>query len=189
MFLNCGVGEDSWESLRLQGDQTSQSDRKSVLNIHWKDWCWNWNSNTLATWCKELTSLERPDAGKGWRQEEKGTTEDEMVGWHHWLDGHEFEQAPGVSDGQGSLACFSPWGLKELDTIEPLNWTGWEKIIVNETTDKELISKIYKQLIQLKTRKTNSPIRVGKRNKKAFLQRRHTDDKETHEKMFNITHH
>ena len=45
-------GEDSWESLGLQGDQTSQSSRKSVLNIHWKDWCWSWNSNTLATWCK-----------------------------------------------------------------------------------------------------------------------------------------
>ena len=48
--------------------------------------------------------------------------EDEMVGWCHWLDGHEFEQAPGVGDGQGSLACFSPWGCKELDTTEQLNW-------------------------------------------------------------------
>ena len=53
-----------------------------------------------------------PDAGKDWRQEEKGTTEDEMVGWHHWLEGLEFEQAPGVGDGQGSLACCSPWGCK-----------------------------------------------------------------------------
>ena len=57
-----------------------------------------------------------PDAGKDWRQEEKGTTEDEMVGWHLWLDGHEFEQAPGVGDVQGSLVCYSPWGHKELDT-------------------------------------------------------------------------
>ena len=54
-----------------------------------------------------------PDAGKDWRQEEKGTTEDKMVGWHHWLDGHEFEQAPGVGDGQGSLACCSPWSCNE----------------------------------------------------------------------------
>ena len=54
-----------------------------------------------------------PDAGKDWRREEKGTTEDEMVGWHHWLDGHEFEQALRVGDGQGSLECFSPWGCKE----------------------------------------------------------------------------
>ena len=64
--------------------------RKSVLNIHWKDWCWSWNSNTLATWCEELTHLKDPDAGKDWGQEEKGMTEDEMVGWHHQLDRHEF---------------------------------------------------------------------------------------------------
>ena len=64
-----------------------------------------------------------PDAGKGWRQEEKGMSEDEMVGWHHWLDGHEFEQVLGVGDGQGSLACCSLWGLKESDTTDQLNWT------------------------------------------------------------------
>ena len=64
-----------------------------------------------------------PDAGKDWRQEEKGRTEDEMVGCYHWLDGHEFEQVPRVGDGQGSLACCSPWGCKESDTTEWLNWT------------------------------------------------------------------
>ena len=64
-----------------------------------------------------------PDAGKDWRQEEKGTTEDEMVGWHHRLNGHGFEYAPGVGDGQGGLACCSPWGRKESDTTEQLNWT------------------------------------------------------------------
>ena len=63
-----------------------------------------------------------PDPGKDWRRE-KGTIEDEMVGWHHWLGSHEFEQAPGVGDGQGSLACCSPWGCKELDMTEWLNWT------------------------------------------------------------------
>ena len=63
------------------------------------------------------------DAGKDWRQEEKGTTGDEMVGLHHLLDGHEFEQAPGVGDGQGSLVCCSPWGCKESDMTEQLNWT------------------------------------------------------------------
>ena len=56
------------------------------------------------------------DAGKDWRQEEKGMTEDEMVGWHHWLNGHEFEQAPGDGEGQGSLMCCSPWGHKEWNT-------------------------------------------------------------------------
>ena len=63
-----------------------------------------------------------PDAGKDWGQDEKGTTEDEMVGWHHWLNGHEFEQAPGVGDGQGSLVCCSPWGRKESDTTKGWNW-------------------------------------------------------------------
>ena len=62
-----------------------------------------------------------PDAGTDWRQEEKGMTEDEMVGWHHWLNGHEFEQTLGDSEGQGSLACCSPWGCKESNTTEQLN--------------------------------------------------------------------
>ena len=62
-----------------------------------------------------------PDAGKDWKQEEKGTTEDEIFGWHHWLNGHEFEQALGVGDGQGSLGCFSPCAHKEPDTTERLN--------------------------------------------------------------------
>ena len=64
-----------------------------------------------------------PDAGKDWGQEEKGTTEDETVGWHHRLDGPEFEQTPGVGDGQGSLVYCSSWGHKELDMTEWLNWT------------------------------------------------------------------
>ena len=64
-----------------------------------------------------------PDAGKDWRQEEKGMTEDEMVGWHHWLDGREFEQAAGVGNGQGGLVCCRPWGRKESDTTERLKWT------------------------------------------------------------------
>ena len=63
------------------------------------------------------------DAGKDWRQKEKRITEDEMVRWHHRLDGHEFEQALGNGDGQGSLVCCSPWGRKESDTAEQLNWT------------------------------------------------------------------
>ena len=60
MLLNCGVGEDSWESLGLQGDPTSPSWKRSVLGVHWKDWCWSWNANTLATWCEELTHWKRP---------------------------------------------------------------------------------------------------------------------------------
>ena len=63
---------------------------------------------------------KNPNAGNDWRQEEKGMTEDKMVGWHHWLNGHEFEQAPGDGDEQGNLACCSPWGCKESDTIEQM---------------------------------------------------------------------
>ena len=85
---------------------------------------------TLILWppdAKNWLIWKDPDAGKDWRREEKGMTEDEMVGWHHWLYGHECEQTPGVGAGQGSLACCSPWGGKELDTTEQLklNWIVW----------------------------------------------------------------
>ena len=69
-----------------------------------------------------VDSLEKTDAGRDWGQEEKGTTEDEMAGWHHWFDTHEFGWTPGVGDGQGGLACCDSWGLKESDTTERLNW-------------------------------------------------------------------
>ena len=70
---------------------------------------------------RRVDSLEKTDAGRDWGQEEKGTRENEMVGWHHQFDGHEFEQALGVGDGQGSLVCCSPWGCKELGMTEQLN--------------------------------------------------------------------
>ena len=91
------------------------------------------------------------DSGKDWRQEEKGMTEDEMVGWHHWLDGHEFGRTPGVGDGQGDLACCDWWGHKELDTTEWLNWT--EPYIVKGRLFKNFIyeaSKVSKNLPQYK---------------------------------------
>ena len=72
---------------------------------------------------RRADSWKDPDAGKDWRLEEKGSREHEMVGWHHWLDGHEFKSTPGVGDGQGGLACCSPWCGKELDMTERLNWT------------------------------------------------------------------
>ena len=81
MLLNCDVGEDSWESLGLQGDPTSSSWRKSVLNIHWKDWGWSWNSNTLATWCEELTHLKRPLC---WERLRTGGEGDDR-GWDGWM--------------------------------------------------------------------------------------------------------
>ena len=77
---------------------------------------------------QRVDSLEKT-LMKDWRQEEKGVTEDEMVGWHHRLDGHEFEQATGAGDWQRSLACCSPWGRKESDTTVRLNWTDNYRII------------------------------------------------------------
>ena len=82
-------------------------------------------AETLILWspdAKNWLNGKDSGAGKGWRQEEKGTTEDEMVGWHHQLDGPEFKQAPGVGNDQGSLVHCSPWDCKELDTTERLNW-------------------------------------------------------------------
>ena len=70
-----------------------------------------------------------PDAGKGWGPEEKGTTEDEMVGWHHWLNGHGFGWTPGIGDGQGGLTCYGSWGRKESDTTERLNWTELNRLV------------------------------------------------------------
>ena len=91
----------------------------------------HWIYQTWAKICLMITLLylnswligKDSDAGRDWGQEEKGTTEDEMSGWHHRLDGHEFEWTPGVGDGQGGLACCDSWGRKELDTTEWLNWT------------------------------------------------------------------
>ena len=81
MLLNCGVGEDSWGSLELQEDPASPSQRKSVLNIHWKDWCCSWNSNTLATWCKELIHLQRPWC---WERLKVGGEGGDR-GWDGWM--------------------------------------------------------------------------------------------------------
>ena len=78
---------------------------------------------------KNWLTRKHPDARKDWRQEEKGTTEDEMIGWHHRLDGHEFEQALGVGDGQGGLPCCRP--SAESDTTERLNWTDCSFIVYN----------------------------------------------------------
>ena len=116
MLLNCGVGEDSWESLGLE-DQTSQSYRRSVLNIHWKDWCWSWNFTTLATWCEELPHWKRPWC---WERLRAGGDGDNR-GWDGWMAS--LTQWTWVGDGQGGLACCGSQGHKESDTTERLNWT------------------------------------------------------------------
>ena len=81
MLLNCGAGEDPWESLGLQWDPTSQSQRKSVLNIHWKNLCWSWISHTLATWCEDLSPWKRPWCGERLRAGGEGDDR----GWDGWM--------------------------------------------------------------------------------------------------------
>ena len=90
---------------------SGRTNAEAKVLIHWSPDAKNW-----------LTG-KNSDTGNNWRRKEKGMTEDEMVGWHHWPDGHEVEQTPGVADGQGGLACCGPWGLKESDTTQRLNWT------------------------------------------------------------------
>ena len=126
MLLNCGVGEDFWESLW---------NCKEIQPVHPKgnqSWIFigRTDAETLILWppdAKNWLLGKDPDAGRDWRQEEKGTTEDEMVGWHHWLNGHVFGWTPGVGDGQGGLVCCGSWGHKESDTTEQLNWTMFQK--------------------------------------------------------------
>ena len=129
MLLNCG-GEDSWESLGLQEDQTNPSERKSFLNIHWKDWCWRWSSNTLATWL-ELTHWKRPWC---WERLKVGREGDDR-GWDVWVASLTWWTWVWVSseNGQRNLACCSPWGHKESYMTEWLYWRvmsrAFEKIM------------------------------------------------------------
>ena len=117
MLLTCGVGEDSWDSLGLQGDQPVNP------KGDWKDWCWSWNSNSLATWCKELTHLKRlwcwerlkargEGDNRGWDGQMASRTQWTWV----WVNS-------GVGDGQGGLVCCGSWGCKGLDMTQRLNWT------------------------------------------------------------------
>ena len=122
-----------WRGL-LRGPWTERRSNQSILKEN-QSWIFLERTDAVAETpilcpldVKKWLIGKDPDAGKDWRQE-KGTREDEMVGWHHQLNGYEFEQALGVSDGQGSLACCSPWGHKELGMTEWLDWTelNWFK--------------------------------------------------------------
>ena len=129
MLFNCSVGEDSWGSLGLQGDQTSQSKRKSTLNIHWKDWCQS--SNTLATWCKEPTHLKRP-----WCWERLKVGEGDDRGWDGWMAsltqwtwvwascGRWWRTGkPGVLQSMGSQRVGHNWATKQQQASEQsLSW-------------------------------------------------------------------
>ena len=95
--------------------------KETTPNIHWKDWCWTEAPVIWPPDAKSWLTGKDPDADKDWRWEEKGMAEYEMVGWHHWFNGHEFEQGLGDSDGQGSLVCYNPRDRKEPDMTEQLN--------------------------------------------------------------------
>ena len=113
MLLNCAA-EDSWKSLGQEGDQTSQS----KINLPWI-LIGKTDAEAPVLWppnVKRWITGKDPDAGKDWRQDKKRVTKDEMVGWHHRLNGQEFEQTQGDTEGQRILVCFNPWGHKELDT-------------------------------------------------------------------------
>ena len=100
--------------------RSNHSILKEVSPAYSLEYEWCRSSNTLANLCEELTHWKRP---RSWERLKAGGEGNEMARWHHWLNGHEFEPALRVGDGQGDLACCSPWGRKELDTTEQLNWT------------------------------------------------------------------
>ena len=115
MLSNCGAGEDSWESPGMQGNQTTPKENQPWIFTGGNDA----EAEALVLWPPNMKSRligKDLDTGKDWGKEEKWVTEDEMFGWHHRLNGHEFEQTQGDSERQGSLAWYSPWGHKELYT-------------------------------------------------------------------------
>ena len=161
MLLNCGFVEHSWQSL-------SCKEIKPVNPKENQSWIFIGRTDIEAEapilWPPDVKSWliwKDPDPGKDWKWEEKGMKENEMVAWHHWHDAHEFEQALGVGDGQGSLVCCSPWGHKELDTIERLNWTdshglrerGWQN--VSSLSYKNLLNDYYSLVSSIQSRSSH----------------------------------
>ena len=127
MLSNCGVGEDSWESLGQQWDESVHPKGNQLWIFIGRT---DAEDETPILWPPDVKSWliwKDPDSGKDWGQEEKGTTEDEMAGWHYRLNGHWFGWTLGVGDAQGGLAWCGSWCRKESDTTERLNWT--EQII------------------------------------------------------------
>ena len=133
--LDCeeGWAAKNWCFWTVVLEKTLERSSKEIHPVHSEgDQPWDFFGRTDAKaetpilWPPHLKSWltgKDSDAGRDWGQEEKGTTEDEMAGWHHWLDGHESEWTPGVGDGQGGLACCDSWGRKESDTTERLIWS------------------------------------------------------------------
>ena len=157
--LDC---EESWAlknwcfwTVVLEKTLMSSLDCKEIQPVHPKgDQSWvfigrtNVEAETPVLWPPDVNSWliwKAPDAGKDWGEEEKGTTENEMVGWHHRLNGHGFGWTPGVGDRQGCRACCSPWGCKVSDTTERLNWSelNWIFSIAVLVSIVYLVSDLY----------------------------------------------
>ena len=131
MSLNCGAGEDSWESLEQQGDKAFQS----ILNMHWKDWCWSWSSNPLTTWCQE------PTHWKGlWYWQKLWTGEEskrgEIATWHHPLNGHYFKLTLEI------------WSTEEPHTLQSRVWQAvGHNLAIEQQHNLKLINFSYSQLL------------------------------------------
>ena len=163
MLLNCGVGENSWEFLGLQGNPISQSYRRSVLNVHWINWCWSWNSNTLATWCEVLTHLKRP-----WCWERlKAWGEGDDRGWDGWMSSltqwtwvwvnsrsWSWTRIPGVLWSMGSQRVGHNWAT-ELNWTEPGGTVGKEPVCQYRRHDKWIWSLGWKFLLILEHPQNN----------------------------------
>ena len=143
-LLNWGAGEDSWESLGLQGDPTSPSQRRSVLAVHWKDWCWSWNSNTLATSREELTHWKRPWCWEGWGPGGEG----DHRGWDGWMASVTrrawvwvnsrswwWAGRPGMLRFMGSQRVGHDWATE-------LNWTELNKYEDRKITPKHILISV-----------------------------------------------
>ena len=146
-------GQLMWRTDSLEKTLESPLDNKEIQPVHPKgnqSWVFIGRTDAEAEapipWPPDVKNWliwKDPDAGKDWRQKEKGMTEDEMVGWHHWLGGHEFEQTPGAGDRQGSLACYSPRGHKKSGRIEWLNWTDDEYVQFCKNSQNEFAKWLY----------------------------------------------
>ena len=139
MLLNCVVGEDSWKSLEQQSDPTSSSYRKSVLNIHWKNWCWSWNSSTLATWCKKLTPWKRPSCWK--RLNVEGNGDDR--GWDGWMASP--TQQTWIWAGSGSW-----WWTKKPSVLQSMGLQRVGHGLVTEQ-QQQVISSVWSKFFLAET--------------------------------------
>ena len=113
-FLTVVLEKALWSPLDCK-EMKIVNPKRNQLYIPWKDWCLSWSSNTLATWCEGPAHWKRPWCWERLREGGERDTEDEIVAWHHRLNGYEFEQIPEHSKGKDNLVCCSPWGHKESD--------------------------------------------------------------------------